>query len=426
MQDRYGNAISTSSARAQDAYVEGMNRFQASAPDVEAAFAEAAAADPGFTLAHVGVARARQARGDGKGARKAIALAREAAAAGSLTEREQGHLHALGLLIDGKGGEAYQAVRAHLLDYPRDAMVAQTSLGVFSLIGFSGRPGREAENLALADQLAPHYGDDWWFLCQLAFAQMESGNYIAAEPNIERALAGNPRNANGAHYRAHLYYEVGEADAGYAYLTDWRKDYSRGGLLHCHITWHCALWAMAWGDAAAMWTLADEGIDPLSGAEPALNCLSDMAALLYRAQLAGIDVPRQRWERLSQYALTYFPEPGMAFADIHAAVAHAMAGNGEALEKIITDARGPAGDMVQPVAEAFKSLAAEDWPGAVASLTGVMAEHQRLGGSRAQRDLIEHALAGALLRLGKADEAKRVLIMHRPKTNMAGAIAGLH
>ena len=116
----------------------------------------------------------------------------------------------------------------------------------------------------------------------------------------------------------------------------------------------------------------------------------------------------------------------MAFADIHAAVAHAMAGNGEALEKIITDARGPAGDMVQPVAEAFKSLAAEDWPGAVASLTGVMAEHQRLGGSRAQRDLIEHALAGALLRLGKADEAKRVLIMHRPKTNMAGAIAGLH
>ena len=46
--------------------------------------------------------------------------------------------------------------------------------------------------MALADQLAPHYGDDWWFLCQLAFAQMESGNYIAAEPNIERALAGNP------------------------------------------------------------------------------------------------------------------------------------------------------------------------------------------------------------------------------------------
>ena len=98
MQDRYGNALSTSSARAQDAYVEGMNRFQASAPDVEAAFAEAAAADPGFTLAHVGVARARQARGNGKGAREAIAEAHGTAAAGGLTEREKGHLHALSLI----------------------------------------------------------------------------------------------------------------------------------------------------------------------------------------------------------------------------------------------------------------------------------------------------------------------------------------
>ena len=54
-----------------------------------------------------------------------------------------------------------------------------------------------------------------------------------------------------------------------------------------------------------------------------------------------------------------------------------------------------------------------------------MADHERLGDSRAQRDLIEHALAHALLRDGKAAEAKRLLAMHRPHTGMTGAIAGL-
>ena len=83
----------------------------------------------------------------------------------------------------------------------------------------------------------------------LAFAQMEAGQPARAEPNMERSLALHPRNANGSHYRAHLYYEVGEHAAGFAYLNDWRRDYGRDGLLHCHIAWHCALWAMAAGDA---------------------------------------------------------------------------------------------------------------------------------------------------------------------------------
>lgn len=57
LQDRYGNDLTTDSADARDAYVEGMDRFLAAAPDVEAAFQQALAADPDFALAHVAVAR---------------------------------------------------------------------------------------------------------------------------------------------------------------------------------------------------------------------------------------------------------------------------------------------------------------------------------------------------------------------------------
>ena len=146
-----------------------------------------------------------------------------------------------GLLVEGKGPEALRAALAHSAEYPRNAFVVQPCLGVFELIGYRGRLAGEAEHLAFVECLAPHYGDDWWFLCMLAFAQMKAGQTGRAEPNMERSIALHPRNANGSHYRAHLFYEVGEHEAGFAYLNEWQRDYGRGGLIHCHIAWHCAL-----------------------------------------------------------------------------------------------------------------------------------------------------------------------------------------
>ncbi|HBM87155.1 MAG TPA: tetratricopeptide repeat protein 38 family protein, partial [Rhodobiaceae bacterium] len=41
-------------------------------------------------------------------------------------------------------------------------------------------------------------------------------------------------------------------------------------------------------------------------------------------------------------------------------------------------------------------------------------DHARIGGSRAQRDLIELAMASALARQGKSDEAAMLLHCRRP------------
>src|SRR3974377_748340 len=46
---------------------------------------------------------------------------------------------------------------------PRDAMALAPSTGVFGLIGFSGKAGREGDQLALLEPLATHYCNDWWF-----------------------------------------------------------------------------------------------------------------------------------------------------------------------------------------------------------------------------------------------------------------------
>ncbi len=423
LDDRFGNRLTTRSSTARDAYIDGVDRFLAAEHGVEDAFNAAIAADEQFALAYVGLARSHQIFGHVREAANAIDAARSRAK--GLTDREASHVNALGSLIDGEVCIAYKEIRNHLNEYPRDAMVAQTCAGVFGLIGFSGQPGRVAEQLAFTTMLLSHYGDDWWFLGQHAFAQVEAGQIGPAKETIERSLAGNPRNAHGAHNRSHIFYEAGETRAGYDYINEWRRSYNKGGALHCHISWHVALWALELGDYEIMWEIIDTDVSPGSASGPPLNVLTDNAAFLYRAELAGLDIPLHRWKSISNYAIDNFPNTGTAFVDVHAALAHAMAGNREVLDKIISGAKGPAENIVRAIAEAFAAIAEENWVKASDRLTAIISDQERIGGSSAQRDLIEYALVDALVKQGRSNEANLLLTTRRPLKLQAHAVSGL-
>ena len=249
LHDRYGQSLSTNSAAACDAYVDAVDRFLAAEEGIAVAFEKAISHDPDFALAHIGLARYHQLFGRRDEINRHLAIANEAS---ELTEWEAANVAISGLILTGKGAAAYPKIRAHLLDHPRDAMLAQTCMGVFGLIGFSGQPGREAEQLAFTTSLAPHYGSDWWFQGVHAFAQMESGQTGPAGKSIEASLAKRPGSANGAHYRSHLYYEKGESTDGYRFICDWMKGYGRDGFMHTHLSWHAALWALEQGDEETM------------------------------------------------------------------------------------------------------------------------------------------------------------------------------
>lgn len=421
--DQYDNAMSTSSDAARDAYVAGLDLLLAGEPGITDAFRRCVGADPGFVLGHVALARGHQFEGDMPAARTAMAQAR--ALTGPLTLREASHVGAMGLLVDGKTAEAHDAIRAHVDAHPRDALVAQTCSSVFGLIGFSGKPGREAEILAYTAALLPHYGDDWWCLSQYAFALCENGNLPDADAVIERSLALNPRNANGAHVRSHVYYETGETQLGIAYLEDWLEPYDRSGYLYGHLSWHAALWALEQGDTDSMWQRVRRDILPGVSTSLPINVLTDTASILYRAELAGEAVPKADWQAVSAYARQFFAKPALGFTDIHAALAHAMAGDGDALMTFITERNPVTGDLVAPVADAYRALAAQRWEDGAALLVSAMGDHARLGGSRAQRDLLEFSLLGALLKLGKDDEAQRLLALRRPHLVGVNAVHGL-
>ena len=253
---------------------------------------------------------------------------------------------------------------------------------------------------------------------------MEAGQTGLAEPNIERALELNPGSAHSAHVRAHLYYENGETKAGFSYLREFWSQYPDSAYLHCHMSWHIAVWALETGDTELMWKTFDSFVSPDRTPAPPLNILTDSVALLFRAQVADIEVAGSRWRQLSDYAVQVFPCQGLAFADVHAALAHAMAGETERLHSVIENAKGPAEQIVRVLSQAFKSLSEGEPDNAVRLMTGVMAEHERIGGSRAQRDLLEFALANALAKSGRPEEARRTLDMRRPHTSHDHVIAG--
>src|SRR6185503_9503114 len=140
-EDRYGLSLSTTSVAARDAYVEGTDLLLSAGPGPQRAYERAIAADPGFALAHAGCARAHFLAARIPEAQAAAKQAR--AVAEQLGERERNNLEVVLLTVEGGGPRAYALAREHLQRYPREAMVLAPCTGVFGLIGFSGRKGRE-------------------------------------------------------------------------------------------------------------------------------------------------------------------------------------------------------------------------------------------------------------------------------------------
>jgi tetratricopeptide (TPR) repeat protein len=326
--------------------------------------------------------------------------------------------------------EALAATVEHVASFPRDAMVLAPATGVFGLLGFSGRQQREQELLDLLRGLAPHYGTDWWFLCVLAFAACECGRLDEAMDLIEQSLEGNPRNAHGAHIRVHVLYEKGETARASGYLDGWMPGFSRDGLLHCHLSWHAALIALELGRIEQAWEVYRTGVHPGGAWGPPINVASDSAAFLWRAELSGQPRRPELWREVHEFGVKSFPKARIAFADVHRAVACAAAGDAAGLERHVGEIHAclaagtqPAGPVVATLVEAFGAYARNDWDGAIALFERALPETVRIGGSRAQRDLVEHTLVAAYLRAGRAAEACQMIasrIERKPAVNVAG------
>jgi hypothetical protein len=205
------------------------------------------------------------------------------------------------------------------------------------------------------------------------------------------------------------------------------KDYPRDGLMHCHNHWHMALWSLETGRHADAWRIYDEALRPGAAWGPQVNVATDGPAFLLRAEMAGHPRKPELWRELAGYSTQWFGRPGLSFVDMHTVLAYAMVGDDEKLAPFTDNPRGAAGDMLPPMARGFRAYATGDYTTAAAQLEPLLPTHERLGGSRAQRDLLEYAVASAKLRDGQRDAARSFIAARRPNNAKVGdfPLAGL-
>lgn len=423
--DRYGLPLSTNSDAAAAAYRDGVDLMLSAWPGADLAFERAIAADPDFALAHAARARAHMNAAQPTEARAAVATARKLAERNA-TERERSHVATLAFAAEGQPATALTSALAHLDRWPRDAIILSMPLGAFGLFAFSGMADHNQARVDLCERHAAHYGDDWWFQTYCGWSHTENGNTVLGRDLTQRALDTRRANANAAHALAHAMFEDGSTDAADAFISEWLPSYDRRGTLYGHIYWHQALAALERGDAARALSIFTDQVHPSANQAIPLVATTDGASLLWRLHLSGEDVASAHWDAVSRFGNRAFPEAGVSFADVHLAFLAAATGNREALatrvaalERRLDQGKLAPGPIVPAICRAALAFADNDHAGCVRHLEPVIADLTRIGGSHAQREVVEDMLLVALIKTGATSKALTVLdrrLHHRTAT----------
>jgi tetratricopeptide (TPR) repeat protein len=423
MTDRFDLPATAASAGAVLDYVAAIDLLLSANIGADALLERALAADPDFALAHIARARLLQLQARMGEARAAAERAKSLAARAS--SREQRHVATVAAAIGGDAAGTLALVREHAAEYPRDALPLSLALGVFGLLGFSGRRDHHEAQLALLEELAPHWPEDWWFLGYLGWAQIETGAVAMGTRLVERSLDLNPRNAHGAHQRAHGFFEAGDAEGGVAFVEDWLRGYERAAHLHCHLSWHLALFELARGSGERAMAVYHDAIRPTVALSAPMLSLADSASFLWRWQLYGAaPALADEWAEVAAHARRHFPRASLAFADLHAALAEAATGDDEAvqdriagLKELAGGGKLPPGEVAPALCVAASALARDDAAEAARTLEAALADLPRIGGSHAQREVFEDSLIVACIRSGQAEKAAarlRARLARRP------------
>jgi hypothetical protein len=321
--------------------------------------------------------------------------------------REAAHIHAIGLWLSGDLYAASQAYADILADFPRDLIALQIGHQMDFLLG-QVQSTRDRPACAL-----PHWSradaEYSYLLGMQAFGLEEAGHYAQAEAMALESVTLNPADAWGVHALAHCYEMQGKTEAGIAYMTGHEDDWARDSFLAIHNRWHLCLYFLEgcrFDEALAAW---DKHMAP--GPEAELMDLHDAAALLWRLRLDGVEAG-SRWEAVADGYEAVAEQAWMPFNDMHAMFAFVATGRQAAQTRLIAALeRAATGDSTSasvirtaglPIARALAAYGAGDWSRAAQGLSAVRHLSHLIGGSLAQRDVLNLTLIDSASRAKEA------------------------
>ncbi|MGW3118802.1 FAD/NAD(P)-binding protein [Streptomyces sp. NPDC001107] len=404
--DGHGLALSTH-AEAAAAYRTGLNRVLKVRAGAEDAFARAVALDPGFALGHAALALLGHECGAAVDVPRALAEAQRSAREHA-DERERSFVEVVTRRVHGDDGDT--ALVRHLDAYPADALALAAAVPTIAFSGVTDLDGDHA--LRLVERTSPAYDGHWFHTSLLAFLRQEQGRLHEAGELAHRALGVEPASGHAVHALAHVHYESGVHEAGRDWLDGWVSGQGRGAVHRAHFSWHIALHELALDDPAAVRRRWFAQLAP-GRVVTGVRALVDSGSLLWRARLSDCwrgELPAG--DVLDTVALDVLERPATAFTALHAAVALASAGDLAALHRLRDHAAGAdevQREVIVPLCEAFAALVEERFQDAARGLDALLPVLRRVGGSAAQREVVEETLLYALVAAGRSDAARRLL-----------------
>ncbi len=395
MNDALGLSLSCESDAAVQAYQRAVDAYLHAWPGVGPAVDEALAAAPDFALAYA--LRALHAAVYMQRTEVAPAIEAAQRCAASASERERSHVMVLADMLQGRAAQALDGAQAHVARWPTDALVATLPCGAFGLFAFSGRLDHNQARLAYLRKLRPHYpADHTWLLTNLGWACIEAGELDEGFEHAGRSFALRPANGNIAHVLMHGHFERGDAAAGLAFIDTWLRSYPDDAMLFGHLHWHAGLCEIALGRVDAALTRHQQQVLRQLDAAPPLVGMTDAIALPWRLHLLGHS--KLPWDHAATYARRQFGQGGNVFAEFHLAMLAAAQGNQAGLDSVrqrlqeVADKGHPAAPIALRWTAALTAIVGGDRRAARENLRLCHAEAARLGGSHAQRTVVDRTI----------------------------------
>jgi hypothetical protein len=410
MKDAQGQTVSGGNAEALAHYDQAVRAYNLGYGDAPGLFDAAREASPDLAMAHLAKAWMFALANDPSVLVHARALV-GAAGGLNLNERERGHLAALEQVLARARGAAVATLDALLMRYPFDLVAHQAAT---LLDGYMGRfrwvRDRSARALPFWAKDRPGYGT---MLAFHGFGLEEAGDYARAEDESREAAELEPHSFWPHHTVAHVMEMTGRPEDGLGWMAAREAFWSAPeNVTQVHIWWHKSLYHIELGQYAAALAIYD---GPLLGTlRPLALNLCNASALLWRLEMLGCDVSA-RWRDLLPLWEGHADGRTLMFNDLHAVMAELGAGEAALAERRLQWMRQTAasdaeladcyGDVGIPLVGGFIAFHRGAYAQAVDHLLPVRFDLWRIGGSKAQRDVVDWTLAEAAVRAGSRDVA---------------------
>ena len=421
-QDAQGNALTIASDEAALAFDQVVDAFLRQRFDAGARLKTCITLDPEAPLSQaMGGLLATLAFNQGMMGRAESALTR--ASALPANPRETAHLAALRALTEGRPDAAMTIWEHILADHPRDLLAFR--LHHFQAF-WTGQPERM---LRAVEGVLPHWSEDvtgWGaILACRCFANEECGSYTIAEHAGRAAVALDPTDLWGTHGVAHVLEMQGRRTEGLAWLAAQERHWEGGNNLMHHLWWHQAMFHIERGEFDAILSLYDRRFrdfaSPVTLAMPDLYIdVQNAASMLWRLERQGVPVG-DRWTELADKAEARIGDTLSAFTLPHWMMALAATGRDEAAQRMLqgVEAAGRGNTMhatilreaALPACVAVLAHRQGRFADAASALRPALGGLYRLGGSHAQRDVLEQLFLDAAMKAGLQDDV--VLLLER-------------